>query len=193
VKSLWLPEPRTYEGDALAPHWIYKTTRQMGDAVVAFAGPANVTLDHMVDVEDVLLQAPIYSRAMLHFVVELFGPTLREGILLQQLWMSAIQADINRRLDRPELEREGDDLYAPGRRKLSVAITTRSLTSVLMHVGLNLDSADTPVPTVGLASDWGLTALADSTRTQAPATDIMQLLIMTWDDINRAQCKVRSV
>lgn len=74
-----------YDGTPLAPHWIYRKFNLLGDALVAFVGPAKVDLDHMVDLEDVKQNAPIYSPKMLHFLGEWFIDSLETGILLQHL------------------------------------------------------------------------------------------------------------
>lgn len=47
------------------------------------------------------------------------------------------------------ITRSGDDLFVEGR-KLSVSIATKSLTSVLIHVGLNIDPSGAPVDAIGL-------------------------------------------
>jgi hypothetical protein len=47
------------------------------------------------------------------------------------------------------IERKGDDLFAKGR-KLTVAISTVSPVSSLMHLGVNIDPEGAPVEAVGL-------------------------------------------
>ena len=49
-----------------------------------------------------------------------------------------------------EMTRVGDDLYL-GDGKLSVSIATRSTVSTLLHLGVNVDNAGTPVKTASLA------------------------------------------
>jgi uncharacterized protein len=188
VQQYWLADPLTYTGDQLAPHWIYQTTGLLGDAVVGFTGAAQVDLSHMVDLEDVRLQAPIASQAMLHFVVELFDLPLKTGIALQRLWISAIHADIHQRTGGHCLTREGNDLWwIPERRKLSVAICTVSPTSVLMHLAFNLNREGAPVDTVGLESDLGLTDWPTLGQHWA------NLLMEEWAGICRSSWKVRAV
>ena len=48
--------------------------------------------------------------------------------------------------------RNGDDLMIEGR-KLSVSIATKSITSVLIHTGLNILSEGAPVAACGLESE----------------------------------------
>lgn len=137
-----------YDGTQLAPHWIYRTFDLMGDALVAFVGNARVSLDHMVDLEDVKKKAPIYSPRMLHFVAEWYIDSLDCGILLQHLFVAEIYETL---LERgvAGLRRRGNDIYIDDG-KLSVSIATRTPVSVLMHTGLNIDTEGTPVPTSGL-------------------------------------------
>jgi uncharacterized protein len=190
VQFSWIHSdpPLTYTGDQLTPHWVFRQTGLLGPAVAAFAGPAFVDLAHMVDWEDVQSQSPIAANAMLHFVAELFDMPFSTGVALQRLWISAIQQDIHARLGQRCLTRDGNDLWwLPERRKLSVAITTVSPTSVLMHYGVNITRDGAPVPTVGLTSDLGLTDIP------ALAHDWGQLLIAEWADIQRGVWKVRAV
>jgi hypothetical protein len=137
-----------YDGSQLAPHWIYRTFDIMDDAVVAFQGPADVALDHMVDLEDVKKKAPIGSPLMLHFIAEWFQDSLENGILLQHLFVCEIYETL---LEKgiTGLSRRGNDIYYQGR-KFSVSIATRSPVSVLMHTAVNVDTEGTPVPTSGL-------------------------------------------
>jgi uncharacterized protein len=149
LKTLVFPDrPFEYDGLALSPHWIYRQFNLMGDAVVAFAGPADVPLDHMVDLEDVKKKAPIYSPRMLHFLGEWFIDSLDQGILLQHLFV-AESYELLWEEGISDLTRRGNDLYFKSR-KLSVSIATRSPVSVLMHLGINIETDNTPIPTSGL-------------------------------------------
>jgi hypothetical protein len=137
-----------YDGNPLAPHWIYRRFNILGDAVVAFRGNADVSLEHMVDLEDVRAKAPIYSPNMLHFIGEWFRDSLTEGVLLQHLFVCEMYESLLERGIRG-LRRRGNDVYQ-GDRKLNVSIATKSPVSVLMHLGINIETEGTPVPTVGL-------------------------------------------
>ena len=137
-----------YTGHELAPHWIYKTFDLKGDSLVAFQGPADVSLDKMVDLEDVKRKAPIGSPKMLHFLAEFFIDSLDEGVLLQHLFVFEVYEALLQRSPK-NLRRRGNDLYFKDR-KLSVSIATKSLISVLMHFAINIETAGTPVPTAGL-------------------------------------------
>lgn len=153
-----------YTGRELSPHWIYKSFDVIGDALVAFQGPADVSLNEMVDLEDVKKKAPIGSPKMLHFLGEFFIDSLDQGILLQHLFVFQVNESLQKR--GIELTRRGNDLYFKTR-KLSVSIATKSLTSVLMHFGINIETEGTPVPTAGL-NELGIDAktFADEVLTQ---------------------------
>ena len=115
-------QPIDYDGTQLAAHWIYRTLDIADDALVAFAGEARVSLDHMVDLEDVKKKAPIYSPAMLHFIGEWFDDNLEAMILRQHLFVCGIYENL---LERgiTKMHRRGNDIYHDGR-KLSVSIAT---------------------------------------------------------------------
>jgi len=146
-------EPREYDGTQLAPHWIYRHFELSGDAIVAFAGRGEVSLEHMVDLEDVKKKEPIYSPRMLHFLGEWFIDSLDQGIYLQHLFMCEIYELLWER-GLKELSRRGNDIYYRGR-KFSVSIATRSPVSVLMHAAVNIETEGTPIPTSGL-SEMGI-------------------------------------
>ncbi len=137
-----------YTGDELSSHWIYKHANLLGDAAVAFVGECNVPITHMVDAEDVKNDAPIYSPKMLHFIAECFWNNLEEGILFQHLFVSMVyQSLLERKISH--LRKTGNDLFYQDR-KLSVSIVTKTTLSLVMHFGINIETAGTPVPTAGL-------------------------------------------
>jgi len=141
-----------YDGTPLAPHWIYKKFDLLGDGLVAFVGPAQVAIDHMVDLEDVKKNAPIFSPQMLHFLGEWFIDSLDLGILLQHLLVGIVYQRLWE-LGVRDLSRRGNDLFYD-KRKLSVSVATRSPVSVLVHLGLNIKTEGTPIPTAGLGELW---------------------------------------
>jgi hypothetical protein len=189
MKTHLIEETMPYNGDALSPHWIYKNVGILGNAIVSFRGACDVSLERMVDLEDVLNSDNIYSQDMQHFIVELFDASLKEGVLLQRLFSSILQHRLNDLLEGHVIERRGDDLFFQQTKKLSVSICTKSVTSVLIHVGLNVDSANAPVEAAGLASDLGL----GSSQIQQFASHAMRSLSDEWKDIRQACCKVRAV
>ncbi len=137
-----------YTGLELSPHWIYKKFNLQGDTIVAFCGECEVKLTEMVDIEDVINDEPIYSKNMLNFIVEHFNINLIEGIFRQRLLITIIKEALEK-LPSVNIVRSGDDLFVDGK-KLSVSIATKSLTSVLIHVGINIDPTGAPVEAIGL-------------------------------------------
>ncbi len=148
LQTRFVETPTHYDGTQLQPHWIYKNTGILGDALIAAIGGADVSLDHMVDQEDVLRQAPIYSPKMLHFLGEFFIDSLDQGILIQHLLAAEIYGLLWEKGAR-ELTKRGNDIYYQGR-KMSVSIATRSGVSILLHTALNIETEGTPIPTSGL-------------------------------------------
>jgi hypothetical protein len=156
MKSLFIEKEICYTGEELAPHWIYKNFNLIGDSMVSFIGEGNVKIEHMVDLSDVIDNSPIYSRKMVHFLVEHFNIGLVEGVLRQRLLVNIAKEVILSYLpENAKIVRRGDDLFYNGG-KLSVSIATKSVTSVLIHFAVNIDSVGTPVKAAGLETDMKL-------------------------------------
>ena len=187
MKYLYKKDTTPYCGDELSSHWIYRTVGILGDAVVAFSGPCNVDISRMVDLEDVLNEDYIYSENMLHFIVEIFGIPLEEGVLIQRLFSSILQDRINAECGQLAVRRIGDDLFYNDTKKLSVSICTVSPTSTLIHTGLNIQPDGAPVEAAGLTSELGITDIEHF------ATSCMRILAEEWQDTKRSTCKVRAV
>lgn len=184
MKTLLINDEIKYEGWQLTPHWIYKNFKLQGDSIVAFIGECEVKLTEMVDIEDVINNEPIYSKSMLSFISEQFNINLVEGVFRQRLLMCIIKESLEKR--GILVVRDGDDLFVNGR-KLSVSIATKSATSILIHTGLNITSAGTPIPTVGLENDLGIHDI------NCFAEEIMLRYSQELDDIVMASTKVRGV
>lgn len=184
MKTLLINENIKYEGWQLAPHWIYKNFKIMGDAIVAFKGECEVKLTEMVDIEDVVNDESIYSKNMLSFITEQFNVELVEGVFRQRLLICIIKEVLEQR--GFIVTRNGDDLFVCGK-KLTVSIATKSLTSVLIHTGINIDSEGAPIAACGLTNDLGITDIDDF------AKEIMQRYADEINDIILASTKVRGV
>lgn len=179
-----LNETIKYDGTQLKSHWIFERTKIIGDAIVAFLGPADVSLKNMVDLADVAAKAKIASPEMLHFIVEHFDMSLSAVIIGQRLLCAIASEELTRRIGKPIIERRGDDLY-DGDRKLSVSIATRSPMSALIHFGINIRCEGTPVPTKGLA-DYNIDP-------SGFAGAVMQRYADEMKSLKTARCKVRAV
>ena len=184
MKTLFIENEIKYIGLQLAPHWIYKNFKIQGDAIVAFVGECEVKLTEMVDIEDVINNEPIYSKYMLSFITEQFNVELVEGVFRQRLLVTCIKEALERR--GFFVRRNGDDLFVNDK-KLSVSIATKSMTSVLIHTGLNILSDGAPIPVSGLGSDLGIEDIKEF------AQEIMQKYSDEIEDIILASTKVRGV
>ncbi len=184
MKTKYIEEEIKYIGSQLAPHWIYKNFKIQGDAIVAFVGECKVELTEMVDIEDVINNEPIYSKYMLSFISEQFGINLVEGVLRQRLLITVIKELLEER--GVFVIRNGDDLMIDGR-KLSVSIATKSITSVLIHTGLNILSDGAPVKAAGLESELGIKDIKEF------ACEVMKRYSEELEDIVLAASKVRGV
>ena len=184
MKTKFIDENIKYIGSQLAPHWIYKNFKLQGDAIVAFVGECEVKLTEMVDIEDVINNEPIYSKLMLSFISEQFGIGLTEGVFRQRLLMCVIKELLEER--GIYVVRNGDDLMINGG-KLSVSIATKSITSVLIHTGLNILSEGAPIKASGLTSELGISDIKEF------ALEVMKRYSEEIDDIVLAGTKVRGV
>lgn len=174
----------TYDGTQLSSLWAYKNFGLQGDSIVAFRGPCHVKLDKMVDLADVLAEEHIYSEEMLHFIIEHFDMDLEKTVIRQRLLIAIIRELLEEALGI-KLTRDGDDLFL-GDGKLSVSIATLSPVSTMIHTGLNVSSANTPVQTVSLA-DLGVKDI------HAFADKVLTAYTAETESIRMARCKVRGV
>ncbi len=183
MHKLFIEKEIKYTGSELSPHWIYKNFKLQGNAIVAFAGEVKVKLADMVDIEDVIKKEPIYSKKMLNFIAEIFEIPLTQMVFAQRMFSVIIKENLEKR--GIATVRAGDDLFFEGK-KLSVSIATKSLTSSLMHTGINIVSEGAPIE-VSALNDLGIKDYKNF------ALKIMQ----DWEDemssIKSAVCKVRGV
>jgi len=142
MKTLFIEKEIKYIGSQLSPHWIYKNFNILGDSIVAFVGEVDVDLSEMVDIEDVINNEPIYSKKMLNFIIEQFDISLIGMVCAQRLFISIIKEVLEEY--KVNVLRDGDDLFFDNR-KLSVSIATKSITSCLIHTGLNIIREGAPI------------------------------------------------
>ena len=175
-----------YTGSELRPHFLRTRFGIEGDGAALFRGPCHVDAE-LVDLEDREANAFIHSEDMLHVLVECFQIDLRTMVLLQRI-LAGLVADVLR-IRLPEsmhaaVQRQGDDIYV-GEGKLTVSIATVSLVSGLIHLGINVKTDNTPVPTAGLEP------------LQIPVDDFARDLMAALADevrgVIHACCKVRPV
>lgn len=179
----YLENELKYTGKELAPHWIYRNFHMQGDSIVAFCGECEVNLTEMVDIEDVINDEPIYSKLMLNFILEQFNIGLVEGVVRQRLLICIIKEALEKRLDKShKIERRGDDIFVNDR-KMSVSIATKSMTSVLIHTGVNIISKGAPIDAIGF-EDIGIN------NVEKFAIEVMEKYSEEIEDIVLASTKV---
>lgn len=157
MQILWITKKIKYDGSQLRPLFAYENFSLLGDSIAAWVGPCDVSLEHMVDLEDKIQNAKICGDEMLHFIVEVFGQNLVAGVALQRLLASQVHMQIlglqPKLLNPQNFIREGDDLYNIKNKKklkLSISIAGQSAVSTMIHFALNIKNSGTPVPTVAL-------------------------------------------
>jgi hypothetical protein len=177
-------EETLYSGLELRPHYILAKWKIEDSVLVAYRGPCEVKTDHMVDWEDRLANDFIRAKEMIHFMGEFFGPTLKEGIWIQRLLVSGVESELLRM--GISVNRDGDDLFINGK-KLCVSIVTASPVSILLHLGINVDSEGAPVHAIGLKhylSEEKIESLIQTT---------LNRFEVEFKSVHRASVKVRAV
>jgi len=170
----------TYDASQLRSLYCYESFGVQGDSILGWIAPTAITVEKLIDRDDAINERPIFADAQVHYVVEMFGVSLPFAVLAQRLlngwmargarWLKSAGADCTVELSGndvyclfpADLElREGEDLGAfvrsgrfhyslPGCRKLSVSIATVSPLSGMIHAGINVSTAGTPVQTASL-------------------------------------------
>lgn len=186
MEALFIEEPITYNGSQLSSLWALRTFKLQGDSIVGFRGPCQVSLEQMVDIEDVLKKSPIYSPDMLHFIIEHFDLDLEKTITRQRLLIAIIK-EILEYLSKLNLNRSGDDLFF-NEKKLSVSIATLTPVSSMIHAGINISTAGVPVKAAGL-SEMGFR----EEQTSYIGNSICRAYAQETKDIKLARCKVKGV
>lgn len=187
MKKLWINKNFQYSGEQLSSLYAYLNHKVLGDSIVAWAGPCNVSLEHMVDGEDLLEQAKIESDNMLHFIIEKFDSSLLFMTCLQRLLAEIVISEIQKLSANglsASLIRKGDDIYS-GDKKLNISIATCSPSSCLLHFGINIGNEGTPVETCAL-SDFKI-------EPKAFAEAIMAKVVSEVEGLTRATQKVKWV
>ena len=188
MKFKYLDAAEHYDGSQLVSLRNYLTHGLLGDSVVAWTGSCEVSTAHMVDGEDLLLNARIAGGNMLHFVIEKFGVSLFSAVSLQRLFAASARDHLLTLSPHTEMVRamirEGDDLYC-GERKLSISIATQSPINSLVHFAVNISNQGTPVKTLSLEDL--------SVEPRAFALALMQSFCNEVENMTEATQKVRWV
>jgi hypothetical protein len=184
MKTQLIKESLPYLGPELRPHFILSKFKIEGSALIAFRGPCDVKTDHLVDWEDRLANDSIRAKEMVHFLGEFFGITLKEGIWIQRLLVAESLAFLLQ--SGIKAIRNGDDLFV-NEKKLSVSIVTASPVSVLLHLGINIDSEGAPVKAIGLKD------FLSPAQIETFVLHLLSRFQEEYQSVERASVKVRPV
>lgn len=185
IKSKFITKKTNYDGSQLRPLFAYTDYQVKGDSIISFIGACDVSFNHMVDMEDLIVDAEIKSDQMLHFIIEIFPANLLFAIGLQRLFVSIVKdwLDENSKvLKTNQLKRKGDDLYLK-KNKLSVSIASVSVVSSQIHFAMNITNEGTPVSTLSL-EDLKI-------KPEVCAKEVMKIFCAEYNSIVEATKKVK--
>lgn len=153
MKFKVLEDSFKYDGSQLRSLFAYRTYHLLGNSLICWQGPCDVSPENMVDGEDLNLGEEIRGDFMLHFILEKFNTPLETGVYLQRL-MSSLALETLRLLSSKQdmanqLVRRGDDIFFNSK-KLNISIATVSPVSALIHLAFNISNEGTPVETLSL-------------------------------------------
>jgi uncharacterized protein len=157
MKSLFVTKKINYDGTQLRPLWAYENFGILGNSVISFIGSCNISFQNMVDLEDKIAKEKIKGSLMLHFIIEVFDVDLKAAVGLQRLLASIVKDEVQNSAGQNQLTREGDDVYwltgsgkKKEKKKLSISIASKSVTSSQIHFAVNISNRGTPVKTCSL-------------------------------------------
>ena len=205
VKSFFIDKEFSYDGSQLRSLFAYLDYRVQGTSIISWIGGCDISIEHMIDGEDLLAGETIAGSRMLHFIIERFETQLFGAVALQRLMAAivldllrervaqalpnAIAADSNSvsagahaKLIASDMRRDGDDIYI-GDGKLSISIATVTPVSALIHFAVNVSNEGTPVKTASL-EDLGVEA-------KEFALEVMKRVVSEVESIETATIKVR--
>ena len=171
-----------YDGSQLQVGRNFRQYGVQASSVIAWIGPCDVALEHMIDGQDWRERKAIRAQKMLHFVGELFHVEIIGGILLTRLMASYLIEMVSRySCSNLLLIRQGDDVYSVDGKKMNVSIVTQRERRVLFHFGINVNSQQTPVPVL---------SLEDLNIPPVPfAEEMLHWLKREWEDVFLASYK----
>lgn len=140
-----LPGFEKYCGKALHSRFAFKTFRddvKPTGNIIGFIAPAEVEAEGMIDQEDVLNGAFIYSEKMIHFLFEIpiVGDSQFGAVSFQRLFCHEVGRLLEKTLN-VSIVMDGDDILTikDGRkRKYSVSIVHCKDGAALGHLGINI-------------------------------------------------------
>lgn len=182
IKIKYVTKCINYNGSQLSPHFIFNNFNILGDAVISFQGKCNILPEFMIDLVDLKEKKKIYSENMLHFIGEFFSYDLEKTLFLQRLFISIIKDELIKETGKHTIIRIGDDIF-DGNYKVSISVATISCISALIHIGINISSRNTPLPTKGL-DDYNI-------QSEKFAKILLKKFSSELNSIYFARCKVK--
>lgn len=150
MKTLFLDGKLDYDGSQLRPLFAYEDHGVLGNSCIAFRGACDISFAQMKDLEDLRDQSAIRGADMVHFILEIFDPSLWGAVAFQRLTAAIIQQGVlDLSAGKIQLRRQGDDLFW-NEKKFSISIASKSAVSVMIHFAVNVSNQNTPVPTCAL-------------------------------------------
>ncbi|MDR2967280.1 MAG: DUF366 family protein [Methanobacteriaceae archaeon] len=145
-----IDESFEYDGSQIEPSWAFKSFKIKGSSIITWRGPMNIKKSNLKDFEDIDLE--IKSDDMVHFMVEHFDcqpANLKIAYLRQRLLVMILKEELAK--NGIVSLRKGDDIFI-NLKKLTVSIATVSISSMKIHLAMNLRNEGTPddVNTIGL-------------------------------------------
>lgn len=164
MKTFFDINESTYNGSQLQSLYSLLNYKVQGNSVISWTGKCDIPTDKIVDGQDLLEGARIYSEDMVHFVIEVFDVKLVQMVYLQRMFCEIIRDEVYSLSEgKVYLRRTGDDLFymetsdnyhtKPKKDKdfkFNISIATLSPVSGLIHFGVNISSKNTPIKTFSL-------------------------------------------
>lgn len=191
-------EEIVYKGIQLTPMFVYNKTKGVAN-IVFFRGPMVVDTFNMVDAEDAVNNSSIRSRDAINILAELPFVDLVGGVALQRIMIRKIVDVLQNAVSGVHWSIEGDDIkfrvfpipagQKPEYKKLSVSIATKTPTSVLIHIGINITAGPNAPSFAG-----SLTDMSDTYKHDAEIYNLMRnmadAITIELNDIYEASMKV---
>lgn len=177
----------TYTGEQLKPHFAYFNHNLQGDSAVAWIGPCQIPLEHMIDGEDFLANETIAGQQMLHFIIELFHQNIFTAVSFQRLISAIVKDCLCEKLNpqmAAQIYRRGDDIYY-NNSKFSISIASSSRFSSMIHFAVNISNEGTPVQTCAL-NDFSIEA-------KSFADEVLKKITIEWQGVVQATTKVKAL
>jgi len=185
MRSRFIKDEITYTGEQLHSLFALDTFGVAGDSIVSFVGPSDVPVREIVDIDDLKAGRRILAPKMLHFMAEHFEPDLEKMILRQYLLIDILKDQLNEKIGRSVIRRQGNDLF-DNDYKLTISTATASPVSCLFHVGINVVPPEEPA-----AKAKGLNSYNIDPLVLAP--EVLERYTKEIEKIALTRCKVRWV